>query len=128
MAFQYVYLSLIIQSNKTIGFYFQRHCPYWMINVPLYNNNICLPLHGPLSEYYVTNSICDRYNLMCSIESHEREHKYINDGESSGGGIPLPYNSTRDVLLSFSLTRNFIYICLKSFKTNYMCRTTMYLE
>ena len=89
---------------------------------------MCLPLHGSLSEGYVTNSIRDRYNLMCSIEYHEREHKSINDGESSGGGIPLAYNSTRDVLLSFSLTRNFMYICLKSFKTNYLYQSTMYCE
>ena len=45
---------------------------------------------------------------MCSIEAHEREQKSINYDSSSGGGILLPYNSTKDSLVSFVLTLNFI--------------------
>ena len=36
---------------------------------------------------------------MCSIETHDREHPTINDNESSGDGIPIPYISTKYMLV-----------------------------
>ena len=45
---------------------------------------------------------------MCSIEAHEREHKYINYDSSNADGRTLPFNSIKDALLSFFLTLNFI--------------------
>ena len=59
-------------------------------NGPWYNTMICSLSHGSLFEDYITTTKRDRYNLMCSIESHERNHKLINDKEISGGGRPLP--------------------------------------
>ena len=50
---------------------------------------------------------------MCSTEAHDRYHPTTDYDVSSGGGIPLPYNSTKDVLLSFFLTLNFIDSWLK---------------
>ena len=36
---------------------------------------------------------------MCSIEAHERNHKYVNDETSNCGGIPLPKYLTWDALI-----------------------------
>ena len=69
---------------------------------------ICSRSHGLLFEDDVTTARCDRYNLMCSIEDHEIYHRYINDEASSGGGIPLTFNSTIYYLISFGITLNFI--------------------
>ena len=74
---------------------------------------ICSLLHVSVFGDYVTTARCDQCNIMCSIEAHEREHKYINDEVSIRGGRPLPYNSTKYVLILFGLTLKFIYICLK---------------
>ena len=65
---------------------------------------------------------------MCSIDAHDRYHPTINDDASSGGGITLPYNSTKYVSVSFGLTLNFIDIWLKLLKTNYLHQTRMYCE
>ena len=65
---------------------------------------------------------------MCPIEAHDREHPTINYDTSSGGGIPLTSNSTKDVLVSFGLTLNFIDSWLKSPKEKYLPQTTIYCE
>ena len=65
---------------------------------------------------------------MCPIEAHDREHPTINYDTSSGGGIPLTSNSTKDVLVSFGLPLNPIYIWIKSFKTIYLHQTIIYYE
>ena len=54
-----------------------------------YNTSICKKLHGNKFEGFIRNARTDRYNIMCSIDSHEKYHKsYFYDG-SSGGGCPL---------------------------------------
>ena len=108
MVFQHVGLSWIIQSNQQLNFDFQHHCPSWILNGPGYNTNTRSKLYGSLFEDYVTTTRRYRYNLMCSIEAHKRYQKSINDDKSSDGDRPLPYNSTKHVLLSFVLTINFI--------------------
>ena len=45
---------------------------------------------------------------MGSIESHDIEHRPINDDASSGGGRPLQSNSTKDSVVSIGLALNFI--------------------
>ena len=42
---------------------------------PWYNTLICKKLHGKLFEGFIINTRTDRYNIMCSIDSYEREHK-----------------------------------------------------
>ena len=74
---------------------------------------VCSLLRGYLFEDYVKTKKRDRYNIICSIEDHEGYHTAINDGASSGGGIKLLYNSTKDALVTFGLTLNFIKIWLK---------------
>ena len=80
----------------------------WILNVPWYNTIICSQLHGSSPEDYVTTARKYRYNLMFSTEAHGRMHPTVNDDASSGGGIPMPPESTLYVLVSLVLTLNFI--------------------
>ena len=77
-------------SSQTNFIYFQLHFTSWVMNCPWYETTICSLLHGFFFEYYVTTSKHDKYNLMCSIESHEKNHKHVNDQASNGGVRPLP--------------------------------------
>ena len=94
MVFQQVGLSWIIKSNQKINFDIQLQCPSWVINGPQYNSMIFLRLNGSLFEDSVTTEKCDRYNIICSIDDCERNHKSVNDEACSGGGRPLQFNST----------------------------------
>ena len=57
---------------------------------------ICSQLHGLVFEDYCTTAKCDKYNIMCSIEAHEKnqksviKHNPVNDDTSSDGTRPLP--------------------------------------
>ena len=46
-----------------------------MTGSPWYNTYICKKLHGKLFEGFIINAITNRYNLMCSIDAHEKEHQ-----------------------------------------------------
>ena len=65
---------------------------------------------------------------MFSIEAHGIYHPTINDDTGNGDWIPLPSNSTKYALISLVLTLNFIESWIKSFKDNYLHRTTIYCE
>ena len=65
-------------------------------------------LHGSYFEDYVKTAIKDRYNLMCSIESHVRMNATGNYYASSDDGRSLPHESTVYSLVSLGLTLNFI--------------------
>ena len=41
MVFQNICFFWIIKSNKNPHFYFQKHCPYWILNSSWYNTLIC---------------------------------------------------------------------------------------
>ena len=45
---------------------------------------------------------------MCSVKALDRDHPPVNYYTSSGGGISLPYNSTKSALVFLGLTLNFI--------------------
>ena len=44
-----------------------------MTSGPWYKTSICNKLHGKVFEAFIINSRTDRYNIMCSIDAHERE-------------------------------------------------------
>ena len=45
-------------------------------------------------EKYIRNAITDIYNIMWSIDTHDKQQpSYVYDG-SSGGGKAIPYNLT----------------------------------
>ena len=68
MVFHHVGLYWIIQSNKNLIFYFQKHCPSWLLNGTWYNTIICSRYHGLVFEDYFTTAKRDKYNIMCSME------------------------------------------------------------
>ena len=51
-----------------------KHNSEWMTCGPWYNTYICKKLHGNVFEVFIVNAITDRYNIMCSINSHEKDH------------------------------------------------------
>ena len=65
---------------------------------PYYITYICKKLHGKLFKGFIINAITDRYHIMCSIAAHEKyPQSSIFDG-ISGGGCPIPTNSTTEAL------------------------------
>ena len=71
-----------------------KHDPKYTTGGPWYNISICKISHGKVFETFIRNARNDRYNIMCSIDVHEKEHPYYFDDGSSSGGYLLPSNST----------------------------------
>ena len=44
----------------------------WMTCGPWYNTSICEKLHVNMFEGFFRNSRTDIYNIMCSIDAHEK--------------------------------------------------------
>ena len=87
---------------------------------PWCNTFICNKLHEKLFGGFIINAIIDRYNIMCNIDAYEREHpSSICDDGVSGGGCPLPSNSTTAALESLGATIYFIGCWLKSLEHNF---------
>ena len=64
-------------------------------------------------ESYIENARTDRYNIMCSIYAHEKQHPSSDDDGSSGFVNLLPSNSTTESLFLLSATIYFIYCWIK---------------
>ena len=45
-------------------------------------------------EGFIRKARTDRYNIMCAIDENEKNYPSEHDDGSSGGGYPLPSNST----------------------------------
>ena len=45
-------------------------------------------------EEFIINARTDIYNLMCSIDAHEKQNPWEHDDGVSVGGYPIPLNST----------------------------------
>ena len=54
-----------------------------------YNTYICKKLHGKVFEVFIRNARADRYNIMGSVDAHEKYHQSSCHDGSSGGGCPL---------------------------------------
>ena len=104
----------IIETNEQLQYDMDKHNSEWITGGPWYNISICKKLHGNVFEGFIRNVITDRYNIMCSIDEHEKEHKSSCDDGSIGGGCPLPSNSTTGVLVLLIGTIDFIGCWLKS--------------
>ena len=71
----------------------------WTTGGPWYNTYICEKLHGKLFEGFIINARTDKYYIMCSIDAFEKQNQsYRCDDGRSGGGCPLPTNSTTEAL------------------------------
>ena len=42
-----------------------------------YNTSICKKLRGNVLQEFITNVITGRYNIMCSIDAHEKSINHI---------------------------------------------------
>ena len=79
-------------------------------------------------EKYIRNARTDRYILICSIDSHEKQQpSYVDDG-SIRSGDTLPSNSTTQVLYSLGETFDFVDFWLKGFDQNYQDWSNMYSQ
>ena len=63
---------------------------------------------------------------MCSIDSHEKNNLSEHDDEISGGGYPIPLNSTKEALVSLSTTIYFIGCWLQDLEHSLIERCNMY--
>ena len=86
----YVVMLQIIETYEQLQYDMDKHSSEWMTGGTWYKTSICKELHGKVFEGFIRNAITDRYNIMCYIDAHEKEHKPSCDNGSSGGGFPLP--------------------------------------
>ena len=63
-----------------------------MTSATWYNTSICKKLHGTVFEEFIRNARNDRYNLMCSIDAHEKQQPSSFDDGSSSVGYELQSN------------------------------------
>ena len=84
----------IIENNEQLQYDMDKHNSEWITGSPWYNIYTCKKLHGKVFEVFIINARIDRYNIMCSINTHEKEHQSSCDYGISGGGFPLPSKST----------------------------------
>ena len=52
-----------------------KHNSEWMTGGTWYNTSICERLYGIVFEGFIRNTRTDRYNIICSIDTHEKEHQ-----------------------------------------------------
>ena len=46
-----------------------------MTGGPCYNTYVCKKLDGRVFEGFIKNARNDKYNIMCSIDAHKKEHQ-----------------------------------------------------
>ena len=49
-----------------------KHNSDWITGGPWYKTSICEKLHGKMFEELIRNERSDRYNIVCSIDAHEK--------------------------------------------------------
>ena len=101
-------MLFIIEKHEKLQYDMDKHILEWMTGVPWYNTSICKKLHEKVFGVFIRNSRTDSYNIMCSIDANEKEHQSSFDDGSSGGGCPIPSNSTTESLVSLGATIDFI--------------------
>ena len=73
-----------------------------------------------MCEVFIRNSRTDRYNIMFSIDAHEKENQQSSDYVRSGGGCPLPKNSTTEALDPLGENIDFIGCWIKDLEHNFI--------
>ena len=66
----------------------------WLNKGPWYNQNICSKLYGIKFEDFIKQDRTYRYNIMCSLVSHDKLKTCYKYDESSIGDRAIPNNST----------------------------------
>ena len=97
-----------------------------MTGVSQYNTSICKKLHGRVFEGFIRNSRTDRYNIICSVDAHEKQHLSSCDDGSRGGGFQKKLNSTTEALDLLGATIDFIGFWIKTLEHNFIERCNLY--
>ena len=72
----------------------ENNHPDWFNKDPWYNTAICYKLDGKSFEDLLKSQRTNRYNFTRYIIEHDKQQPTYVDDESSGGGRPIPNNST----------------------------------
>ena len=72
--------------------------PDWLNKGPWYNTVICYKWHGTMFEDFIINYRTDRYNIICSITTNDKQQPIYNDYVRIGGGRLIPKNATTSEL------------------------------
>ena len=89
----------MIENHEDLKYDMESQNSDWMTGGPWYNTYFCKKLCGKVFEVFIINARTDRYNIMYSIDAYERENQPSSyDDVISGGGCPLPSNSTTSAL------------------------------
>ena len=75
---------------------------------PWYNTAIYSRLHRSVFEYFITHVITNRYNILCSLFSHDKKLPAYEYGKSSSVDSLIPKHITIESLESLGDTLNFI--------------------
>ena len=62
----------IIETHERLKYDTEKHNSEWMTGDPWYNTSIGKKVNGICFEGFIRNERTDRYNIMCSIDSHEK--------------------------------------------------------
>ena len=62
----------IIETHEKLQYHMDKNNSELMTGGPWYNTSICKKLHGKVFEVFIRNAITDRYNIVCSIDAHEK--------------------------------------------------------
>ena len=111
-------LSWIISSNKQMKYETEENNPDWLNKGPWYNSAICSKLYGTVFGYFIRNALTDRYNLMCSINEHDRQQPTYFYDSNSAGSISILNNGTISAIKSIRATLTFNDCWLKQFQHN----------
>ena len=123
----HVCMSWIIISNKEMKYNMDKNNHQdWLNKVPWYNTSICLKAHRSMFEDFITQAGIDRYNLMCSLVSHDKMQPDNEDDEISLVDRSTSQDATPKALEALGATINFIDIWLKLFLENYNTRCDTY--
>ena len=70
----HVCMLWIIEIHEQLQHDIDKHNSEWMTGGPWYNTYICKKLNGNVFEGFIINARTDRYNIICSVDAHEKEY------------------------------------------------------
>ena len=50
----------------------------WLNKGPWYNTAICTRLHVSMFGYFITHTRTDRFNILCCLVAHDKNHLLMN--------------------------------------------------
>ena len=113
MQYCIMWVSWIISSNKEMKYEIDKNNHQdWFNKGPWCNTSICSKLYGSLSEYFITHTRTDRYNIMCFLVAHDKIQPDYEDDEISIKDCSIPKGATATKLKALGDTLNFIDIWL----------------